>query len=195
MGDLQRDSCPDSEGQPFVGRCRLFLAIFPDEPAADLIVRMQDQLRVDLQLNDRQRPRDLLHVTLSFIGDFPGIPDSVIIEVCEICDRGFADEPPFYISFDHVESFRSHHGNHPFVLTNPGGNMHLRELHRRLAAQMEKPADSPIFNPHVTLCHHRHAVPRLEVAPVTWRAREIVLVLSHCGRTKYDKIASWTLKE
>jgi 2'-5' RNA ligase len=178
---------------------RLFLGIFPDAEAVDLICDQQTALRDKFRLSGRLRPRNILHVTLHHIGDYPYIPEQMIASTIEICARVLASQSSVEVILDHVKSYRGRPGNLPFVLVNPTGNAALLEFHRVLVTELirhrlAKRGDLN-FDPHVTMLYDGISVPEQPVRPVSWRAREVVLILSHLGLTKYDRLKSWSLSE
>jgi len=175
-------------------RYRLFLGIFPDAKATHLICDHQINLGKQSGLRGKPRPRNNLHVTLHHIGDYPEIPERVVASVIKACASVLANRPSVEVIFDHAMTFR---GNHAFVLVNPNGNEALRALHRPLITELikhrlAKPKDFQ-FEPHVTMLYDEHLVPEGEVPPVIWIVKEVVLILSHLGATKYERLGSWDL--
>jgi 2'-5' RNA ligase len=85
------------------------------------------------------------------------------------------------------------------VLVNPNGCQPLTELHQRLITELAKRKLASRgdfkFVPHITLLYDGKNVPEQPVAPITWRAHEVVLVLSYLGETRYDRLRSWALNE
>lgn len=185
--------------EPLPNRYRLFLGIFPDTEAVDLICLQQNALRDKFRLRGKFRPRNILHVTMHHIEDYPEIPERVIELADEACAAALAGQPSLEVTFDHVKSFKGRPGNQPFVMVNPNGNPPLMELHHRLITELAKSrlADRGDFKfvPHVTLLYDHKSVAEQPVSPVTWRAHEVVLVLSHLGETRYERLRSWSLSE
>ncbi|MBC7815525.1 MAG: 2'-5' RNA ligase family protein [Planctomycetaceae bacterium] len=184
---------------PLPKKYRLFLGIFPDAEAVDLICDRQTILRHEFGLRGKSRPREILHMTLHHVADYSEMPEREIKVIEEACTAAFAGQSSLEMIFDHVKSFKGRPGNQPFVLVNPNENQPLMELHHRLIIELAKRklASKGDFNfvPHVTLLYDSKSVTEQPVAPITWRAHEVVLVLSHLGETRYDRIGSWTLSE
>lgn len=72
------------------------------------------------------------------------------------------------------------------------------KLHRRLITELigHRLAAPKDFNfvPHVTLLYNRFSIPEQPVSPIRWPMSEVALVLSHIGKTHYDRLQSWTLE-
>lgn len=184
---------------PLPKKFRLFLGIFPDAEAVDLICDQQTTLRHEFELRGKSRPREILHMTLHHVGDYSEMPTREIKVIEEACAAAFAGQSSLEMIFDHVKSFKGRPGNQPFVLINSNGNQPLMELHHLLITELakQKLASKGDFNfvPHVTLLYDGKNVPEQPVSPVTWRAREVVLVLSYLGETRYERLRSWALSE
>jgi RNA 2',3'-cyclic 3'-phosphodiesterase len=182
---------------PSPNKYKLFLAIFPDADTAGYISEQAVVLRDKFGLRGKLRPRDHLHVTLRHFGDFPAVPEQMIQDVSRACAAILAGKPSFEVTFDHVMSFRRR-ANPPFVLINPNGNAALLEFHRLLITGLAKHwvagiAESKFF-PHITMLYDKQEVSKQSVHPVSWMVREAVLVLSHVGATKYDRLGRWALR-
>lgn len=108
----------------------------------------------------------------------------------------FASQLAFDVTFNHVLSFRSKR-ERPLVLINPEGNAGLDRLNQQLIMRLipRGLARRRDFKriPHITLLYDDLNVPEQPIRPVSWTVREVALVLSHVGETKYDRIATWKL--
>jgi len=132
------------------------------------------------------------------IDDYPEMPTRAIEAAAGAGVAAFAGQSSLEITFDHVKSFKGRPGNQPFVLVNPNGNDSLMELHRRLITELamrKLVTRRDKFVPHITLLYDGKEVTEQPVAPVTWRAHEVALVLSHLGETRYERLRSWPLSE
>jgi 2'-5' RNA ligase len=185
--------------KPPRNRYRLFVAIFLDREAVHLIGGQEPHLRDKFGLSGKARPRHHLHVTLHHIGDYPDVSEQVVAATTKACASALAGQPSFEVTFDHVKSFRGRPGELPFVLVNPNGNAALLKLHRLLITELAKyrlaSRGDLKFVPHVTMLYDRLSVPEQPVRPVRWTVKEMVLVLSHLGATKYERRGCWTLSE
>lgn len=162
----------------------LFLAIFPDAIAAQQIGEHQTSLRRKLGLRGKPRPLDHLHVTIQHFGNYAEIPSPLIADATQSFGPALANVPSFDVTFDHAMSFNNRSGNYPFVMVNPKGNTALFALYKSLFRSSK-------FVPHVTLLYDKQLVSEQEVSPVSWAVKEVFLVLSHLGATKYDRLAQW----
>lgn len=178
---------------------RLFVGLFPSPEAIELISDLQVESRERFRLRGKFRPRDILHMTLHHIDDYPEIPERIIETAAGACAAAFADQSSFEITLDHTKSFGGRRGNLPFVLVNPNGNQSLMELHHLLITELAKRKLASRgdfkFVPHVTMLYDQQSVPEQPVSPIAWRANEVVLVLSHLGETRYERIRYWALSE
>jgi 2'-5' RNA ligase len=183
--------------EPLDEKYKLFLGVFPDAEAADLICKQRATLRGTLGLRGIPRPRNHLHVTVHCIGDYFEVPERDIVAATKVCTSALASQPSFEVTFDHAMSFRRRSGDLPFVLVNPNGNSALLELHRLLVIDLAKHRLAGLRDlkivPHITMLYDRLNVPMQPVCPVRWRVKEVVLVLSHLGATKYERLACWKL--
>lgn len=185
--------------KPAPNRYRLFVGIFPDAEALDQIHERQAELSGRFGLRGKFRPRDILHVTMHHIGDYPELPERIIEAAAEACAAACKGRQSAEVTFDHAMSFGGRAGNLPFVLVQPNGNPWLMELHHRLITELarRKLASRGDFKfvPHVTMLYDRQSIPEQAVPPVAWQAHEVVLVLSHLGETRYDRLRCWPLGE
>lgn len=192
---LQLDLFPPPS--PPEDKYRLFLGIFPDVEAADSIQRLQVGMRDQLGLRGKLRPREILHTTLHHIDDYPEMPSKAIKLAGEACAATLVNQPPVEVAYGQVKSFRGRAGNQPFVLVGPDGNEGLMVLHRRLITELNRrglaKATDFKFVPHVTLLYDRLNVPEQPVERINWTVREVVLVLSYLGETRYERLQSWAL--
>ena len=78
---------------PLPGPCkyRLFVGIFPGLGAIKSISDLQVQSRVRFGLRGKSRPRDVLHMTLHHIDDYPEMPERIIETAAEACAVAFTD--------------------------------------------------------------------------------------------------------
>jgi RNA 2',3'-cyclic 3'-phosphodiesterase len=184
--------------QPRPPKFSLFLAIFPDHHTAEQIIDFGNRLRRIHGMRGRLRPVSHLHVSLLFLGHTFDVPETVVGTVGHVCKAVTAVTGPFEIKFDRVLSFRGQPGNHPLVLVN---NNHesdaLRSLHGLLHAKFSKYVSptSPTskFVPHLTLLYDKQEITPKPIEPVSWMVKEIILVRSEVGATKYRLLGRWGL--
>lgn len=189
---------PSLEGLSGVGSPtdRLFFAIFPDAAAAALIEQLALRIREEKGLRGKPLLLDRFHVTLNHLGDFWGVPPSIAAPALEAGSHVKAK--PFEIVFDRVESFRNRPRNRPLVLRGQKrGVASLLAFQKALGQAMEaaglgKRVETR-FTPHATLLYDDRGVMERAVDPISWTAREFVLVHSLLGKTKHIPLGRWPL--
>ncbi|MDP2449481.1 MAG: RNA 2',3'-cyclic phosphodiesterase [Polaromonas sp.] len=174
---------------------RLFFAIYPDAAAAAQIARLAQQLRAEHGLQGKPLKPERFHVTLHHLGDYAGLPQDLVAAACGAAASVAA--APFDVTFDRVASFTSAPRNRPFVLRGDDGLAPLAAFQQSLGEALKKTVlgrwAKPGFTPHVTLLYDDRSVPAQAVTPVSWTAREFVLVHSLMGQTLHVPLARWPL--
>jgi RNA 2',3'-cyclic 3'-phosphodiesterase len=167
-----------------------FLAIFPDHYTAGQITDLGNTFRRTYGMHGILRPISHLHVTLLILGGTTDAPEAVVETIGHICKTVTSVTSPFEIKFNHVKSFRGNRGNLALVLANDDcGNDGVRNLRRLLNTEFLKyfpsPHSPPKFVPHLTLLYDKQELSPKPIEPVSWMVKEIVLVRSEVGLTKY----------
>lgn len=178
----------------------LILAIFPDDYTAQQISELGNSIRKIHGLRGKLRPVTHLHVSLPIPRHVMHPPETVIERIGRACKAVAPMISPFEIKFDRVMSFRGRTGNRAVVLlNNDHGGDGIMSLHRLLCAEFEKfgsaTSAQPKFEPHLTILYDQQELTPKSIAPVCWRVKEIVLVLSEVGATKYHRLGCWALGE
>ena len=182
----------EEQSIPKVG---LLLAVFPEEHAAHSIYKLQANLRCKHGLCETLRPPNHLHISVPCLGNARGSLTQVIQSVAIACQAATETTPPFEVTFERVLSFKGKPMEQALVLLGrKDENTELRALHRRLVAELSDRTDvNPKFTPHITLLYGREIHEEPINPAISWRVSEIVLVLSHRGATKYDRLGCWKL--
>lgn len=176
---------------------KVFFALLPDHVATARAQQIITQHMADRRMNARPLATDRLHLTLlpvcGFIGPIPvGILHAATAAAASL------EAKPFEVSLDRAASFPRQTDNRPYVLLGGDGVTDLMRFYCDLGGAMWS-AGFPFvggrsFRPHVTLaysqCHH----PEIPVPPVSWVAREFVLIESWQGRTHYRLLGRWPLQ-
>ena len=72
-------------------------------------------------------------------------------------------------------------------------------LYRLLCAEFAKNSfatfKTPKFKPHLTILYDQQELTPKSITPVCWRVKEIALVLSEVGATKYHRLGNWIFGE
>lgn len=172
----------------------LFYALLPDAESAGQIVDLVRRLHAGQRLKGTVIPSERLHVTLAFIGSFAGLPKAVVASAIVAGDR--FEGTPFEVTFDRVQKFG--HDKRAIVLRGGEVATDVDEFQRRLVGAMRyqglKPASSTSFTAHLTLMYSESPILEEQVAPISWTAREFVLVRSLIGQSRYEILARWPLR-
>jgi 2'-5' RNA ligase len=177
----------------------LFLAIFPDRCTAQRIIAFANMFRQKQRMHGKIRPLNHLHVSLCPIGRTLNVPETVAGTVVDdVCKAVAKVTSPFEINFDWVTSFGGPPGNRPIVLfDNNRGNEGVRRLYELLHAGFAKcdplNSENSKFSPHVTFLYGNRELAPVPIEPVRWTAKEVVLVCSETGATKYLLLHRWEL--
>jgi 2'-5' RNA ligase len=172
---------------------RLFFAILPDDAAAHRVAQLARSLKSKYQLQGEPLLPKRFHVSLYHLGNYFGLPQDAIARAEE---AGSAITlAPFEIGCDRVICFAGRNAdpardNYPIVLLARDGIPELTALRHRLAAAMEragfKSHGNTRFTPHVTLLYDKPHEISVPVESIRWTVRELVLVHSLLGKTRYE---------
>ena len=178
-------------------RGSLFLAVFPDPITAQRLSHLATGVRNKHRLTGRLRPPEHFHITLQYLGDESEVPENVVHAVGRACEAVANRESSFEIELDRVLSFSGRPGNCPLVLIgSEDGTSALKRLHEVLVTELSKHlrlGRDLKFKPHLTLLYDKQSLVEEPVETVSWRIREIVLVRSEVGATKYQRLGAWKL--
>ncbi|MEJ0024472.1 MAG: 2'-5' RNA ligase family protein [Rhizomicrobium sp.] len=165
---------------------RLFLALVPDGAIAARVAALAQGLKRAHRFTGRPIKPEHLHVTLFSLGDWEVLPPSIPARAGDALED--VQAPSFVVTFDRAVSFRSD-GNYPFVLLAGENRAPLKAMRASLGAALSRHklgrfARGP-FTPHMTLLYDARAADEAPIAPISWTARDIVLVHSLVGRTRH----------
>ena len=171
------------------------LAVFPDDYTAAQIGSLANGLRETHGLRGKIRPVNHLHVSLPLPRHFVRGPESAVEIIGRVCETVAAVTPSFEIRFERVMSFPKPTGNHTLVLVGEShGNDGIMHLHGMLRAEFAKyHLRTSKLVPHLTLLYDKKELTSSLVEPVCWTVKEIVLVNSEVGATKYHRLGCWKL--
>src|ERR1700753_2378947 len=133
---------------------RLYFCAVPDSEAPAKIARLTVVLRRAHGFSGKLIQPDRLHVSLLFLGSFPGPPSEDMVRIGQ--EIGAAVRMPrFDIVFDRTVSFRGKPGQRPFVLIGDDGRSALQSLREQMVEALKRTAPKGwarrAFTPHVTL--------------------------------------------
>jgi len=172
----------------------LFYALLPDAERAGQIVDLARQLRADHRLKATVIPSERLHVTLAFLGSFAGLPKTLVASAIVAGER--FEGTPFDVTFDRVQKFG--HDKRAIVLRGGEVATAVNEFRHHLVDAMRyqglKPASPTGFTAHLTLLYDEGPIVEEHVVPISWTAREFVLVRSLIGQSRYEILGRWPLQ-
>ncbi len=168
---------------------RVFFALWPDAPLRALLADLA--LEVARESAGRPTARNLLHLTLAFLGDQPpGRVETLRGVGAGLRARAFA------LTFDTIGGFR----RAGIAWLGAGARQpELEALQGELAAALRAAGfvlDARPYAPHLTLARHCAVAPECRLPqPLCWCVRSFVLVESEPGRggPEYRTLAEWPL--
>lgn len=171
---------------------RLFFAVLPDPLTAERVAELAEGLRDEHGLEGHPLACERLHITLHHVGDYAGLPPSLLAKMRQAAGR--VRMPEFEVCFDQVGSFAGNRQN-PFVLRSEYGAELLTGLHEELARCLQGVGGKtdPRFTPHMTLLYDKRRMPIQPVQPLRWFVREFVLIRSFLGQSRYQLEGRWQL--
>lgn len=174
---------------------RIFFAIAPDAEAVADINALTAALKDRHGMQGRPIADAKLHCTLCNLGDFAGMPETLLVRAKQAAALVAAGTQPFTAAFDTAQTFINRARNRPFVLTGGDGVTGVSALYRNLAGALLKAGISgnPLsYTPHITLLYDDVTVAPAAVAPVEWPVHELLLLHSHIGQARpYNVLAHW----
>ncbi len=175
----------------------LFFALKPDPQAAQQAHAIANRHRLDRSMRGYPLAKDRLHITLLSVGGFFGfVPDEFMHLAVGIGDA--MSMSPIEVTLNRAVSFARKTGKRPYVLLGGEGVAGVMPLHCGLVSAMFRSGlDVPVrssFNPHMTLLYDHAHHPEAPILPVSWTAREFVLIESHVGLTRHIERGRWLLR-
>ena len=143
---------------------RLFIALQFDDNTIERLLRLQDVMR-NCGVEGRFVPRENLHLTLLFIGEYKN-PDDVLDLMDEIPFK------PFHMRMEHIERYRDLYT----VAFSVNNELHayVRRL-RRALGDGGVPFDRKKFYPHVTMVRKASCKVERPIFPETLPDEDIVV--------------------
>jgi RNA 2',3'-cyclic 3'-phosphodiesterase len=174
---------------------RLFFALQPDAATAERISALARGLRGAHGLKGKPLAKPRLHITLSFLGDFIGLPEALLAAAREAATR--VRQAPIALHFDRVGSFTGQPRRRPLVLRGDAGLQGVVALHDALTSALHgqgvRLADTRRFTPHLTLLYDARLLAEQRLDPIGWTANEFVLVDSHIGQSRHEVLGRFPL--
>ncbi|HZZ33878.1 MAG TPA: hypothetical protein VFE10_17980 [Phenylobacterium sp.] len=158
------------------------------------MVAVAEGLRQRHGLKGRPAPAARLHLALNFVGTFRGPPTRAVMEkAASLADR--VSGAPFRVTLNRAESLEG--DPHPLALLGDEGVIGVELLqgaiHKALVGGAMAPRRPPEFLPHVSLLWDKAEAPRQIVEPVSWMARDFVMLDSPQGEGRQEILGRWPL--
>jgi len=174
---------------------RLFFALWPDEAMRAQLGSAATHLRQKLRPEGRWVGTHRYHLTLHFLGDYPGLPEALTQRAMEAAAA--VRSPRFDLPIEQAGSFRNR--SIPWWLGPSQSSAPLKQLWRALRDALQAhsvPYDTKLrLSPHVTVL--RDATQVLAPTPVplvTWPVESFALIHSHLGvDSRYHILGTWPL--
>ena len=194
---MTQASFPGFEPEPELTD-RIFFAVMPDDAAIAGINRLTAELKGRHGMRGRPIVDAKLHATLCNLGDFPGMPASLIARAGQAAASVAAATPEFDVAFDTAQTFVNRSRNRPFVLTGGDGVTGLMALYKNLAQALRKvgiAGNPPGYTPHITLLYDDVTAAPEPVPATQWGVRELLLLHSRIGQNQpsYTTLGRWPL--
>jgi len=139
--------------------------------------------------------RERLHVTLHYLGEYAGMPPSLLARAQRAAQA--LRMAPFALAFDRLASFGGQRRERPGVaLGDAAGTAGAHALHRQLALALahEGLSGDARFTPHMTLLYDRRGVSERPLStPLAWQVEALVLLRSVRGEALYREEGRWPL--
>jgi 2'-5' RNA ligase len=167
---------------------RLFFALWPAPEVRDALAAIARDLQAEC--GGRPTRADRIHLTLFFVGQ---VARERLVELESVA--GEVHGTRFTLDFDRLGYFRRSRIAWVGAACPPPLAALEAQLRARLAAYASPNDDRP-YLPHVTLLRDAPRKPsEQDLPPVTWHAREFVLVESVMAAvaSRYDIIGRWSL--
>lgn len=173
---------------------RLFFALLPPPEVAQAAHALAAALRAE-RPSARVIARERLHVTLHYLGEYAGLPPSLVARAQRAAHA--LRVAPFALAFDRVGSFGGQRRERPGVaLGDAAGTAGAHALHRGLAEALahEGLSGDTRFTPHMTLLYDRQGIGERALAqPLAWQVDTLVLLRSVRGEAHYREEGRWPL--
>lgn len=175
----------------------LFFAIMIPPLEADMISELFHHLRIRYPIQQKQIPSKRLHVSLFPIHAADSLPETIVQK--SLLTGNAIRFVEFDLSLNKVLSYRHKQEEKPLVLA---ADMASSRTTNRLVDHIQHTlsilSGTPTYrtahiNPHVTLVWDRLSVPEHTVPSITLPVREVALVHSHIGNSRYDVLGRWPL--
>lgn len=175
----------------------LFLGVFPPPAACEAIGVEIDALRVEHSLIGKPIKPNRLHATLHYLGEHAIERDDIVDKASMAASR--VSHGGFDMVLASASSFSTRNDRHPCVLLCPEERPPIHGLWRELGNQLMATGLGRYlkrdFVPHITVLYDSRVLTPQAIEPVRWQARDFSLVRSQPGRSDYEILAIWMLRQ
>ena len=178
----------------FLPKQNLFAMLRPDACAREQLERLARSCCATYGLLGRPFALDRFHLSLCSFGDVGTVSPRLIRTAEEVCDQIADGTRPFEVQVDQLMSFSGREDNKPLVMCSGRRNRTLEQVFHDFFPWIPETEIGRIFNPHVTLLYDPRSIAKRCVESVSWVAKEIVLVISHVGKSLYTEVGSFLFR-
>lgn len=176
---------------------RLYFGLFPDRATAEQIDEMawryQREHHIDNELLEAKRR----HISMQHVGDYGHLREKFVFAAQ--CVGTSIALPAFDVVLEEIGSFAGHptapgtRPHRPLVLRARGDGLFV--LFERLGRAMRRNGlrANIHFEPHLTLSYGPQMIQFEAITPIRFIARELVLIHSEVGLTRYHVLGHWPL--
>lgn len=177
------------------GLHNVFFGLLPDEATRAAMRHAVERLRAAHPAQGRWPDAARYHLTLHFLGRYPGVPDGLI--VAARAAAGQVRAPAFDLVLDRAGHFAHGVGWLGCAETATGLQRLWQVLGEALAQAGLAPKGHPGYKPHVTVLRDaRSALPFQPIEPIRWPVRDFVLIDSEPGpRPVHEQRGCWRLAQ
>lgn len=178
---------------------RVFFALWPDPATQRQLGSVVEQLRLDVFCGGRKTKLQNIHLTLLFLGDVDAGRLPVLRQVADGIRE--SETRAFDFTIEEIGYWRHNRIVYLAPRALPAELGHLVSRLENGVLNAGFPLESRPYAPHITLMRNARCpaspvfAPELP-APITWRAREWLLVKSEqtSGGSAYAPLGRWSLK-
>lgn len=177
----------------------LYVMVHLPPPVAQLVGRLQQQLKLSYRGPSKPMALVRLHATLVPLGSYAHRIPPEVLRVARNAGA-LLNEAPFRVCFDTLQSRGPQSEIGTVELAGHGAGVQpLYRLRRQLVAALLEvgwPAEwiRPSFFPHVTVDYEHRPVSARRIEPLAWDVTEVRLVDSHYGKGRHEVLACWPLQ-
>lgn len=175
----------------------LFFAFQPDWTSGSQALALGEDFRSRNGLLGDLFQRSKLHVSLQPVGAYyDELPRDIVAKA-----KGaayFLRAPPVEVRFDLAGSYPRPFATSPFVLHSQASQACITTLHSELGEAMRRHGlrrgVKRTVTPHMTLFYDGRTLRPAPIEPITWVARELVLIHSRVGLGCHEVLGRWPLR-